>query len=183
MLNKIHSLISEAHDEALICRKWDIRRKDRLLQEAYGRLYPYTHRYYFEGNPSYLNDYAGFVDMDRYPLIMLRDGLVSLCAFFIKNHRPPAGFNTFLLIDGRFEAIVPKGWKEHVAFYRVNFPKSSSPKSSLVLCAMAHHFQDFEDSDRAFEKIKLSSRGRPLFYAPLRERYVVRSVRRNALPP
>ena len=176
MLNRIHSLISQAHDEVLICRKWDLRRRDHLLQAAYGRLYPFTHRYYFEGNPSFLNDYAGFTDMARYPLIMLRDGLVSLSAFFLTNHRPPSFCDTIFLIDGRFEPVVPKSWRERVAFYKVNFPTSSSPKSSLVLCSVAHHFLDYKDSDKAFKQIKSKLRAEPLFYFPLRERCVVQSV-------
>lgn len=176
ILNRVQDLISKAHDEVLVCRKWDLKRKDLLLHAGYGRLYPATHRYYFEGNPSFLNDYSGFLDMSRYPIIMLRDGLVTLADFFLKNHRPPESFDTVLLIDARFEAFVPKGWKDFVAFYYMDFPQSKAPANSLILCALAHHFLDAEDPKTSFKRIQMSARGAPQFYVPVRERFMVQNV-------
>mgnify|MGYP006443675703 CR=1 FL=1 len=122
MLDKVKKYIQEAHDEVILWKRWDIKIDNGKYYDAMSRMYPFTHKYYFEANPSLICDYKNLLDMQRQPLIMLRDGLIPLICFFAKNHKPPANFSTIFLIDKRFESIIPKSWSQYFCTYEVELP-------------------------------------------------------------
>ena len=180
-LNKVKKLIEVSHDELILAKKWDIRHRSAIFKSAYDRMYPFAFRYYFEGNPSFLNDYANFLDMERYPLIMLRDGLVNLADFFLTNFRPPSSFRSMLLIPKRMEGIVPIGWKDQVAFYQCRFPLwqgQEAPRKVLVSGLLSNYTFWKDKPETVFKDLrdKIPQESKVEFFIPLRDRLVFDSV-------
>jgi len=132
MLDKIKKYIGEAHDEVILWKRWDIKYKSLFYRDCAWRLYPFTHKYYFEGNPSFIHEYKNMHDIQRHPLVMLRDGIVPLASFFIENYQPPAHFQSILLVPKRFEGIVPKAWYPYVATYEFDYPKLEDKKPEVT---------------------------------------------------
>lgn len=174
-LNKVEQLISIAHDEVLIPKKWDIKHRYEILTQAYDKLYPFSLKYYFEANPSFLNDYSSFEDMERYPLIMLRDGFVSLFFFFLRAPKPPEGFRSILLIPDALARLVPTLWKSHCAFYRVNFLNiEKTPNRLIVGGSLAQHSFWSNTPEEAIAKLKnqIPKNCELSFFIPIKDRLV-----------
>lgn len=132
MLDRIKKYIQDAHDEVILWKRWDIKVAGQQYYDAMSRMYPYTHKYYFEGNPSFTCDYRDLLDMQRQPLIMLRDGIINLASFFATNYRPPKNFLSIILVNKRFASIVPEPWKEFVGTYEFEYPNLEDKKVDVL---------------------------------------------------
>ncbi|MBC77070.1 MAG: hypothetical protein CME64_13735 [Halobacteriovoraceae bacterium] len=173
-LNKVQKLIQGSHDEVLMCKKWNVFYSSQLYRDANDKLWPTTHRYYFEGNPSFLCEYKNFADMERFPIIMLRDSLVTLAAFFLTNTIPPKKFKTIFLIPKRWSHIVPRSWRDNVASFEIIRPQAENPETVLAF----GHFNDYsfwkDSPKKTFERVKsiLPENSKKIFYVPMRDRSV-----------
>lgn len=179
MLSKVDELIESSHDEVLMCKKWNIFYRDNLYKEVYGRIWPSTHRYYFEANPSFLTEYKNFADMQRFPIIMLRDGLITLSAFFLSNPKPPADLESILLIAKRWEHIVPKPWHKNVALYSFSRPEVAKKPKNVLGFGIFNEYSFWKNTpEECFLRVKklIPADSKKVFYMPMRERSVFQSV-------
>ncbi|MCO4755746.1 MAG: hypothetical protein KC478_14795 [Bacteriovoracaceae bacterium] len=175
MLSEIKNIISNSHDEVIMAKKWNIHYRDNLYKEVYGRIWPTTHRYYFEGNPSFLTEYKNFTDMKRFPLIMLRDSFVTLSAFFLNNPKPPENFNTILLIAKEWEQLIPKTWKSNVALYSFQRPQAPKKPKKVMVLGLATSYSFWRHTvEQAFNNLEklIPKESKKMFYLPMRERSV-----------
>tara|TARA_B100001971_G_scaffold214585_1_gene252809 strand:- start:26172 stop:27134 length:963 start_codon:yes stop_codon:yes gene_type:complete len=174
MLERIREYIQDAHDEVILWKRWDIKHQSLDYFNAMSRMYPFTHKYYFEANPSFVCDYRNLIDMQRQPLIMLRDGIVTLSAFFLQNIKAPKDFRTILLIPKRLSGVVPVGWKEHVAYYEIEYPEyDSQPIKKVYVHGMLVSYSFwFKKAKDVFDDLaKILPKGVPVeFMVPIRER-------------
>lgn len=174
MLEKIDNHIKNAHDEVILWKRWDIKRASNEFAEAMSRMYPFTHKYYFEANPSYICDYKNLLDMQRQPVIMLQDGVINLTAFFAQNYRVPPNFKTILLINKRFESVIPPSWKDYVATYEIEYPKLDKQDIKKIyvygmLVSYSFWFQSPKEILDELDK-KISKNVEIEFMLPIRER-------------
>lgn len=188
MLERIHNYIQQAHDEVILWKRWDIKKHSNEYYDAMSRMYPYTHKYYFEANPSFICDYKNILDMQRQPLIMLRDGVVNLASFFCEYHKPPAHFNSIILVHKRFARIVPEPWKEFVATYELDFPRadiSSVDKVYIHGMLISYSFW-LKNSKEILDELdkKIPKNTSVEFMLPIRERsfFVIRDETKYVTP-
>ncbi len=119
MLNKIEQIIdSNGHGE-IHYKKWDVEFRDDYFDKVYWSYFPITKKYYFEANPSFSYEYKNLFDLARYPMTLLRDGYVGLLDLFLTHPIPNSDIKTFILIDKKFESLIPKQWKKQVACYSI----------------------------------------------------------------
>ena len=79
ILNEIKSIINSNYlNSETLYNKWKVNFRDEHFEEIYWDNYPFMDKYYFEANPSYLYEYEDMFDLGRYPLVMLRDGLLGI---------------------------------------------------------------------------------------------------------
>lgn len=176
MLDRIKKYIHEAHDEVILWKRWDIKYKSLFYRDCAWRLYPFTHKYYFEGNPSFLHEYKNIADMQRHPLIMLRDGLVPLISFFVENYKPPENFQSIFLVPKRFENIIPKAWFPYVATYEFEYPTLKGRKPEVIyINGMGVSYTFWKKSiDEVVDNLlgKVPKGSKVEFLLPVRERSV-----------
>ncbi len=151
MLDKIKDIVDRNICENLISKKWDIQFRNADFEQIYWHHHPMTERYYFEGNPLFTFELQSPLEMECYPIVMLRDGALGILDFFINYPRPWSDLKTMFLIPERFESLVPKFWKDHVAIYKVQsreLEKSSS--TQLILFGNSscdsYYFTSLEES-------------------------------------
>lgn len=132
MLNKINNLIENFDKNEISYKKMINRFKDGKFEKLFAERFPFTERYFFEGNPSFSYEYKDVFDMGRYPVIMLRDGFLGILDFFLTHPKPSEDMSTNLLIPKQFEGLVPTFWKDRVALYEVKTRKVAFEKSKTL---------------------------------------------------
>jgi hypothetical protein len=141
ILSEIKEHIVNTHSDDIHYKKWHVGFRDEYFKEIYWSYYPITQKYFFEANPTFLYEYRSIEDMQRYPLILVRDGFVGILDFFLVNPSPAKFFKTILLIEKKFEKLVPKQWLKQVAVYEVYSTKKEEAKKENLLI----HGQGMED--------------------------------------
>lgn len=176
MLNEIKELIENSYNDAILSKKWDIRHNGDQFRDFLDRSYPIGCRYYFEANPSFLFEYQNLVDMERYPVVMLRDGVIPIASFFLRFPIPPKGFSTKLLVHKGLKALVPKAWSDLVALYEFEFKtrnlQEDPPKKVLVYGFPCEYSFIRQSPKEVFSNLreKISTKSNVEFYLPMRER-------------
>ncbi len=86
------------------------------MDAYFGRLWPACDPYVSRLNPAFLADLQALDTGRPNERWLIRDGLLSLIWFFIKNPAPNS-FKGSLLIDSEFEAFVPDAWRPQASLY------------------------------------------------------------------
>lgn len=136
MLNKVSAIIDNTSQDNILYKQKYIQYRDDYFSKVYWNYFPATDKYFFEGNPSFLHEYKNMFDCGSFPLIMARDGYVGILEFFFENPKPPRDFKSVILINKKFEKLIPKKWKDNVAVYSISanrkITKSDSKRFLII---------------------------------------------------
>ncbi len=175
MLNKLESHFQEFHPNNCFYKKGYRKFKLQEFEEIYWNYHPFTEKYFFEGNPAYLDEFQSLYDMSRYPWIMVRDGFIGLLTFFLKYPKPPQDLLSNLIIHEQFSSLVPRYWEGRILFYRLKEIENSNDQKSetLVLHGMGIEELYWGDSfGQTLELLKKSQAQNILAFCPTRPSFL-----------
>jgi hypothetical protein len=181
MLNKIEKLIKNATDDTVFYKGYEREFVSRFHQDFRWRMHPYTHEYYFEASPMYSFQLNSIDKMQKFPILMFRDGLITLLEFFLKNPKPPERFITKILVNKKFESFVPKYWKDSVATYELYFspPKADQQIEKVYISGMIYDYNTWlQSADKIIEKLNnlIPQGAKCEFIMPIKDRPIFNEV-------
>jgi hypothetical protein len=90
---------------------------DFLTEKLIHSLSPHSDFYYSSLCPIFSFEIRNNDSLNLFTSVLLRDGVISLLNFFLKNPTP-VGVRTKVLINENLSQIVPKAWFDRVWYYR-----------------------------------------------------------------
>lgn len=128
LIKKIESI--SADDRRIVTNKMTWLREQSIVNKFYHYFYPHSEVYQSPLIPLFLYELEDLEMLNYFPVVLARDGAISLMKFFFENPNP-SKVKTPILIHQSLKNLVPLAWKENIAFYNYDAKKIAKVDQSI----------------------------------------------------
>ncbi len=143
-----------ANEETAIFNKrpsWNI--EDTIDEKYLEFLAPHSRRYFSRLRPLFSFEVKSLTSLNAFSHVLLQDGVLYLMRFF-QRFPTPHGLMSKILIHENLGTLIPKAWKEHILYYRVQGSEATEVSNKKKNLFLYLSFAQFHSDEEAISQLR-----------------------------